>query len=193
MQSGAASSTHRGPGDVQPPPGQPVGGVGQADAAAAEAQQQYHDNTQPGAAQPYPQGDGRPLTPTTRPAEHPPGMDPQQMPRAHLGRGVKRDGEAADPPARRPVQPPNPISISTPTRDGDAQSPETDSDDSSLESLLKQENENDEANREPDVLKQVAEAMTGISKSIELMNIRIALIEDQRRKVDDPNSLQSIH
>ena len=128
------------------------------------------------------------------------------MPHAHLGRGVKRDAaatagpagsEAAEPPPRRPLQPPRPKSqepetkpqdfnIGTPKRDDEAES-------ISDNSSLNRETKDDEPANKEGVLQQVATAMAGISKSIELMTRRIELIEGQKRRVDDPDALQSIH
>ena len=219
MASGAASTGlqtgHRGPGDAQPPAAaQPAAGRGEpgeqgGPVGANVVDAAYHD-AMPQTAQPFPQTDehGGPPTPTgMSPTDPPPGVDQDQLPQAHLGRGVKRDTEAPMPSSRRGIRPPDPkvkgeetqrSFIGTPGREPpeheDGAESVIDSEHEaarSQSSALDHEIKDDETVN--DVLKQVAAAMEGINKSIELMSKRVELIEGQKRKADDPDTLQSIN
>ncbi len=124
-----------------------------------------------------------------------------------MGRGVKRDTEAPMPSSRRGIRPPDPkvkeeetqrSFIGTPGREPpeheDGAESVIDSEHEaarSQSSALDHEIKDDETVN--DVLKQVAAAMEGINKSIELMSKRVELIEGQKRKADDPDTLQSIN
>ncbi len=167
-------------------------------AAAAAGAAQYTNPQATEVPQPYPHGAEGPSTPvpSAAPAEPPPGMDDLQLPQAHLRQqGVKRAADdapasaaaPAQPPARRPVEPPPAktvpvINIGTPQRNGedddgkDSEHSENGSDGET--SLLEKETEDEtakqpEAKVEKDAFYKITEVMAGINKSIELLMKRV--------------------
>ena len=166
----------------------------------------YVDDTQMAAAQPYVPDEHVAETPTPplRPTEPPPGVDQEQMPQVLLGRGVKRDataaasssgGEALEPqPRRLPVQPPperRPATKAQEVHIGTDDGEESEA--QSVPSALESETRDADGQHGGNIMKKLAEAMTGIGKSIELMTKRIELIEDQKKKVEDKDGLHSIN